>query len=120
MIDFSDGVRNSFRRIAERAYKLESTVELVGIVTRYDFYFSGPMLDAMESFAKEHGLTNYNCHVYATESVQNWINEFAQRKDADIVTTITHGRRGLAQLFNGSVTNYIMKSRPLPVLSIRV
>lgn len=117
--DFGDGVRNSFRRIAEVADKLESQVDLVRIITRDDFYFSGPMLDAMDLFAKEQGLKNYNCHVYAAETVQLGINEFAQRVNADMVTTITHGRRGLARLFNGSVTNDIMKSSPLPVLSIR-
>ncbi|RYM32440.1 universal stress protein [Brumimicrobium glaciale] len=117
--DFGDGVGQSFRRIADIADKLKSTVELVRIITRDDFYFSGPMLDAMDLFAKEHGLSNYNCHVYAAESVQLGINEFAQRKNADMVTTITHGRRGLARLFNGSVTSDIMKSSPLPVLSIR-
>lgn len=117
--DFGEGVGPSFRRIAEIADKLNSNVDLVRIITRDDFYFSGPMLDTMEIFAKEHGLSNYNCHVYAAESVQIGINEFAQRKNADMVTTITHGRRGLARLFNGSVTSDIMKSSPLPVLSIR-
>lgn len=117
--DFGDGVGDSFRRIADIAHQLKSTVELVRIITRDDFYFSGPMLDAMDVFAKEHGLSNYNCHVYAAENVQDGINEFAQRKNADMITTITHGRRGLARLFNGSVTSDIMKSSPLPVLSIR-
>ncbi len=117
--DFGNGVGQSFRRIAEIADMFESTVELVRIITRDDFYFSGPMLDAMEVFAADNGLSNYNCHVYAAESVQIGINEFAQRKNADLVTTITHGRRGLARLFNGSVTSDIMKSSPLPVLSIR-
>jgi nucleotide-binding universal stress UspA family protein len=116
---FGDGIGNSFRKIAEMAIKLEANIDLVRIITRDDFYFSGPMLDAMELFAKEHGLSNYNCHVYAAESVQIGINEFAQRRNADMITTITHGRRGLARLFNGSVTSDVMKSSPLPVLSIR-
>lgn len=118
--DFSEGIGKSFRKIADLASVFESTVELVRIITRDDFYFSGPMLDSMDVFAKDHGLVNYNCHVYAAESVQIGINEFAQRKNADLVTTITHGRRGLARLFNGSVTSDIMKSSPLPVLSIRL
>lgn len=118
--DFSEGIGKSFRKIADLAGVFESTVELVRIITRDDFYFSGPMLDSMDVFAKDHGLVNYNCHVYAAESVQIGINEFAQRKNADLVTTITHGRRGLARLFNGSVTSDIMKSSPLPVLSIRL
>jgi len=117
--DFGDGVATSFRRVAEMAEKLNSKVELVRVITRDDFYYSGPMLDAMEKFADENGLSNYDCHVYAAESVQIGINEFAQRTNADMVTTVTHGRRGLARLFNGSVTSDIMKSSPLPVMTIR-
>ncbi|HZH87513.1 MAG TPA: universal stress protein [Brumimicrobium sp.] len=118
--DFGDGVAKSFRRVAEIADKLEAKVELVRIITRDDFYFSGPMLDAMDVFAQDNGLANYECHVYAAESVQIGINEFAQRVNADMVTTATYGRRGLARLFNGSVTSDVMKSSPLPVMTIRV
>src|SRR5690554_1341498 len=117
--DFGDGISVSFRRIAEMAEALKAKVELVRIITRDDFYFSGSMLDAMDDFANKNGLTNYSCHVYAAESIQIGINEFAQRVDADMVTTVTYGRRGLARLFNGSVTSDIMKSSPLPVMTIR-
>ncbi|HLV43051.1 MAG TPA: universal stress protein [Brumimicrobium sp.] len=117
--DFGDGVASSFRRVAEMADILKAKVDLVRIITRDDFYFSGPMLDSMDTFAKENGLANYECHVYAAETVQIGINEFSKRVNADMVTTVTHGRRGLARLFNGSVTSDIMKSSPLPVLTIR-
>lgn len=117
--DFGEGIGKSFRRIADIANQLNSHVELVRIITHDDFYFSGPMLDSMESFAKKHGLSNYNCHVYAAENVQHGINEFAQRKNASLITTITHGKRGLARLFNGSITSDIIKSSPLPILTIR-
>jgi nucleotide-binding universal stress UspA family protein len=117
--DFGDGVAESFRRVADMADTLKAKVELVRIITRDDFYYSGPMLDAMDVFAKENGLANYDCHVYSAESVQIGINEFSQRVNADMVTTVTHGRRGLARLFNGSVTSDVMKSSPLPVMTIR-
>jgi len=117
--DFGEGIDESFRHIVEIAKQLESKVELVRIITRDDFYFTGPMLDTMESFASENGLTNYNCSVYASQTVQTGINEFAQRNNIDMISTVTRGRRGLARLFNGSVTNDVMKSSPLPVMSMR-
>lgn len=117
--DFGDGIAKSFRRVAEIADKLKAKVELVRIITRDDFYYTGPMLDAMDVFAQDNGLANYECHVYAAESVQIGINEFSKRVNADMVTTVTYGRRGLARLFNGSVTSDVMKSSPLPVMTIR-
>lgn len=117
--DFDEGIDTSFNRIAEIVDYFEAKVELVRIITRDDFYYSGPMLDIMEDFAKQNGLKNYNCNVYSAESVQTGINEFAQRVGADIVTTVTQGHRGLARLFNGSTTSDVMKSSPLPVMTIK-
>lgn len=117
--DFGEGVADSFRKITSFIELFDAKVELVRIITRDDFYFSTPMLDTMDNFAKENGLTNYECHVFTAESVQIGINEFAQRTNADLVATVTYGRRGLARLFNGSVTTDIMKSSPLPVLTVR-
>ncbi|PKR79848.1 hypothetical protein CW751_12895 [Brumimicrobium salinarum] len=117
--DFGEGVAQSFQKIAEMATILKVKVELVRVITGDDFFYSAPMLDSMEVFAKENGLVNYDCHVFASETVQSGINEFAQRVNADMVMTVTHGRRGLARLFNGSITSDIMKSSPLPVMSVR-
>lgn len=118
--DFGPGVVESFQHIIQLAAQLDAKVELVRVITRDDFYYSGPMLDTMDEFAKENNLSNYDCHIWVSETVQTGINEFAQRVDADLVSTITRGKRGLARLFNGSVTSDIMKSSPLPVLSVRI
>lgn len=117
--DFDEGVDTSFNRIADIIDYFDAHVDLVRIITRDDYYYSGPMLDIMEDFAKNNGLKDYKCHVYSADSVQTGINEFAQRVNADIVTTVTQGRRGLARLFNGSTTNDVMDSSPLPVMTVK-
>ncbi|MEX1191772.1 MAG: universal stress protein [Brumimicrobium sp.] len=117
--DFGEGVEESFEDIGNLIKFFDAKVDLVRIITRDDFYYSTPMLEIMEEFAKRQGLKNYDCHVYSAEGVQTGINEFAQRMNADLITTITHGRRGLSKLFNGSVTTDLMKNSPFPVLSIR-
>ncbi len=117
--DFDDGVDTSFNRIAELVKFFDAKVDLVRVITRDDFYYSAPMLSIMEDFAKNNGLKNYDCHIHSADSVQTGINEFAQSNGADIITTVTHGRRGLARLFNGSITGDIMKSSPLPVLTVK-
>ncbi|MGM0478585.1 MAG: universal stress protein [Bacteroidota bacterium] len=117
--DFDEGVDTSFNRIAEIVKFFDAKVDLVRVITRDDFYYSAPMLSIMEDFAKRNGLKDYECHIHNAESVQTGINEFAQSNDADIITTVTHGRRGLARLFNGSITGDMMKSSPLPVMTVK-
>jgi nucleotide-binding universal stress UspA family protein len=117
--DFDDGVETSFERIANIVDYFDAKVHLVRIITRDDFYFSGPMLDIMENFAKKNNLKKHECHVFSAESVQTGINEFAKRVNADFITTVTQGRRGLARLFNGSTTGDMINSSALPVMTIK-
>ena len=117
--DFDESLEDSFAPIQAIIEEFDAKVELVRIITRDDFYFTDPMLDIMEDFAKKKGLKNYSCHVFSADNVQEGINEFAKRHNADLVTTITKGRRGLARLFNGSVTNDLMKGSPLPILTVK-
>lgn len=118
--DFGEGTDKSFHPIHDLIDSFGSHVDLVRIITRDDFYFTEPMIEIMEDFAKTKNLKDYSCHVFSAQNVQEGINEFARRQKADLITTITHGRRGLARLFNGSVTNDLIKSSPLPVLTVKM
>ena len=117
--DFSDGTDATFDSILNIIELFDAKVDLVRIITRDDFYFTEPLLEGMEEFAKNKKIKNYACHVFSAETVQEGINDFAKRQNADLIVTITHGRRGLARLFNGSVTNDVIKSSPLPVLTVK-
>ncbi len=117
--DFDEGVEQSFRKISEIVNYFDAKVNLVRIITRSDFYYSAPIIDIMNDFAKKTGLKKYDSHVFSAESVQTGINEFAQKANADIITTVTQGRRGLARLFNGSTTEDVINSSSLPVLTVK-
>jgi nucleotide-binding universal stress UspA family protein len=43
----------------------------------------------------------------------------AQKVGADAVVMGTHGRRGVSQLFIGSVAEYVVRHSPVPVLTVR-
>ena len=43
----------------------------------------------------------------------------AQRVKADLIVMGTHGRRGLDRMFAGSVAERVVRSSPVPVLTIR-
>ncbi len=47
------------------------------------------------------------------------IARVASRLPADLVVMVTHGRRGLARLVEGSVAEKVLRSAPCPVLAIR-
>lgn len=118
--DFDFGVNTAFYKIKDIVASLSAKLHLVRIVTRDDFYFSKPMLEIMEEFAKDHNLKNYECHIFNSENVQEGINEFKNLINADLIATATHGRRGLARLFNGSVTEELIDNTNVPVLTAKI
>lgn len=48
------------------------------------------------------------------------IIEYVQEHDIDLVVMGTHGRRGVDHVLLGSVTERIIRTAPVPVLSVRV
>ena len=47
------------------------------------------------------------------------IAEVAVRIGADLIVMVTHGRRGLARLVEGSVAEKVLRIAPCPVLAVR-
>jgi nucleotide-binding universal stress UspA family protein len=47
------------------------------------------------------------------------ILEVAKEVDADFIVLGTHGRRGMSQLFIGSVAEHVVRHAPVPVLIVR-
>jgi len=46
------------------------------------------------------------------------ILKYAKESDADLLVIGTHGRRGLAHLVLGSVAEWLVRTAPLPVLTV--
>jgi universal stress protein A len=47
------------------------------------------------------------------------IAEVATKLSADLIVMVTHGRRGLARLVEGSVAEKVLRQAPCPVLAVR-
>jgi nucleotide-binding universal stress UspA family protein len=117
--DFSDSLEKNFEPIKAFANSYNAEIMLLHVVTKGDFYYTAPMMKRIDEFAKKNNLNKYSCHVFNAESVQQGINEFAQLNGADLIATITSGRRGLSRLLNGSVTEDVLHKVDLPVLTIK-
>ena len=47
------------------------------------------------------------------------VREYADEQDIDLVVMGTHGRRGLERFFLGSVTERVVRTSPVPVLTVK-
>jgi nucleotide-binding universal stress UspA family protein len=51
--------------------------------------------------------------------IHRQIIDYATDEDVDLIVMGTHGRRGLDRLLIGSVTERVVRSSPVPVLTVR-
>lgn len=47
------------------------------------------------------------------------IAQVAAKLSADLIVMVTHGRRGLARLVEGSIAERLLRSSPCPILALR-
>lgn len=72
-------------------------------------------MDLMEEFAHHYALSDYTLNTRNDFSEQDGIINFAHEMKADMIAMGTHGRRGLAHLFMGSVTEDVVNHVDCPI-----
>jgi nucleotide-binding universal stress UspA family protein len=115
--DFDETEKIPFAPFKQMADVLGAHVHLLRVVSPDDFAFSGEVIPVMREFAETHGLEEHSCHVHTAPSVQTGIVEFARMHGAGLIATVTHGRRGLSLLLNGSITSDITSTSHVPVMT---
>ncbi|MFC4634995.1 universal stress protein [Dokdonia ponticola] len=58
--------------------------------------------------------------IYADYSVEEGVFNYAKKTQAGIIGIPTHGRRGLAHFFSGSISEDIMNHSELPVITFKI
>lgn len=58
--------------------------------------------------------------IYSDYSVEKGVFNYAKKIKADIIGIPTHGRRGLAHFFSGSISEDIVNHSKLPVLTMKI
>lgn len=58
--------------------------------------------------------------IYSDYSVEKGIFNYAKKVKADIIGIPTHGRKGLAHFFSGSISEDVVNHSKLPVLTVKI
>lgn len=101
--------------------KAESAMlHFVYINTPGRFRTSGEILKEKHRFVESLGIAVDHFSVYNDSSVEAGILNFAEEYDADLICLGTHGRKGLAHFFNGSVSQDLVNHAKRPVLTFKI
>jgi nucleotide-binding universal stress UspA family protein len=118
--DFSDEIKKPFAKVVEFANKFDAELHLVMINTPSSFKPTHVAKEIMSAFISGFNINKYSTHIYNDVNVENGVLNFTNSIDADLIGMSTHGRKGLAHFFNGSISEDLVNHAVRPVVTFKI
>lgn len=118
--DFSDEAKPAFTKVVNFANEFGAHLHLVMINTPNSFKSTLVAQEIMDSFVKNFTVNSYSTHIFNDANVEKGILNFANSIDADLIGMCTHGRKGLAHFFNGSISEDLVNHAVRPVVTFKI
>lgn len=118
--DFSEESTSSIQRANKFALEAGATMHLLHINTPSGFKTTSDANEIMAKIVDPLNLENYTLNIYNDTSVEKGILNFAKDKDAQLIGMSTHGRKGLAHFFNGSISEDLVNHANMPVITFKI
>ncbi len=118
--DFADEIKNPFQKAVDFANKFDATLHLAMINTPNNFKSTAEAEGIMKKFVSEFKINKYDLHLYSDTNVEKGILNFSNSVNADLIGMSTHGRKGLAHFFNGSISEDLVNHASRPVVTFKI
>jgi nucleotide-binding universal stress UspA family protein len=102
-------------KVTELQKFFHATLHVLYVNTPPNFMRDEESRAALNDFAKEYQLTDYTLNVRNDPFEEDGIVQFASETKADMIAMATHGRRGLAHLFGGSIAEEVLVHSAFPL-----
>lgn len=118
--DFSNETKPAFAKVVAFANKFGAHINLVMINTPNSFKSTLIAQEIINNFIKNFTINSYSTHIFNDANVEKGILNFANSIDADLIGMCTHGRKGLAHFFNGSISEDLVNHAVRPVVTFKI
>ena len=122
--DFSAEAVKPYVRASNLLQTFGSEMQLLYVnVPGEKFKSSSEMEETMTNFLQkaDGNLNRMNAVNYISEtSVERGILSYAKKTDADLIVIPTHGRKGLAHFFEGSISEDLANHADIPVMTFKI
>lgn len=118
--DYSKETKKPFLEAVTFAKKVGAKIHLLFVNTANNFITTNEVNKMAEDFVEGVPLKNYTLNIYNDTSVEKGVLNFAQSIDAGLIGMSTHGRKGLAHFFNGSISEDLVNHAKRPVITFKI
>lgn len=121
-LDFKAENHNAFRQAIAFAKVNNVTLHTLYVNTPGDFRTTHEVEAVMQAFMDEEKekLEDYTLNIYNDVSIESGILHFAEMINSGLIGIGTHGRKGLAQYFNNSLSTGIVNHAKRPVITFKI
>lgn len=118
--DFSEECRKPFAAAQKFAKDVGAKIHLLYVNTPAGFMTSDETQKLMENFVKGMDAENYTLNTYNDTSVEKGVLGFAKANNVQLIGMSTHGRKGIAHFFNGSISEDLVNHANMPVITFKI
>lgn len=98
----------------------KATLHIVWVNTPTNFTRDTITLKRLKEFARRYMLKNFTLNIFNDPYEESGVLNFAHSIGADLIAMGTHGRRGLAHFFIGSVAEDILNHVDCPIWTVKM
>lgn len=123
--NFEDDGIVAFRKAKKLVESLGATLKLVFVNTPGDGFRSTKEITArinkfLEEAKVHHEIDVQDITLYNAYTVEEGVFEFSNSIKADAIAMPTHGRKGIAHFFSGSISEDLVNHSRLPVITLKM
>lgn len=112
--------KHTLRKAQNFAKTIGAKLHLLYVNTPNNFMTSEEATQRMKDFTKDSKSKDFEIHIYNDISVEKGILNFAEKINSGLVGISTHGRKGIAHFFNGSISEDLVNHSNRPVVTFRI
>jgi len=118
--DFGAESKANFQKILDFTAGFDVKLHLLFVNTIHNFESTQVSRDRLEDYVSSFDIKNFTINIYNDTTIEEGILNFGKHINADLIGIYTHGRSGLSQLFNESISKELANHALRPVITFKV
>lgn len=112
--------KHTFNQAVRFSESIGAKIHLVYVNTANNFRTSKDAQNCLDDYVRGENLKNFTLNIYNDSTVEKGILNFARSIGAGLIGISTHGRKGLAHFFNGSISEDLVNHATQPVITFKI
>ncbi len=118
--DFGEDSKNNFKKVIDFATLFGAKIHFLYVNTIHNFEPTRDSKKKLNSFISDFNIDNCTVNIYNDTSIEEGILNYGKEINADVIAINTHGRSGLSQLFNESISKELANHALRPVVTFKI